>query len=128
MTFKIEFSDEHFRLVLVSPSGEEDYLEAVLYCSVSSVVGSDGRVYGCYLRASDPELDIAEQTVEANPDPDFVSTETSKVTVYDITDWPRMVAASTKVTMIPTEFDVEDEAGEGDEEEDGAIVDVEPIS
>ncbi len=127
MNFKIEFSDERFRLIIVSPSGEEDFLEAVLYCSVSSVVGPDGKVYGAYLNASDPELDRVEQAVEANPDEDFLSVPSSKVAVFDITSWPTLKAVPGPVTMIPTTFEDVESEDEEEGEEEGDTVDVEPI-
>jgi hypothetical protein len=125
--FNIEFSDIHFRLV-ATINGEEDYLDAVLYCSVSSTVGADGRVYGIYLRASDPVLGAAEKDVEDNPDPNYLSMTTNSVTVYDITDWPALKPAPGIVMLTPTEFEGEEgDEDEGEESEEGEVIDVQPV-
>lgn len=121
MTFKIEYSDEHFRLILVSVSGEEDYLEAVPYASVSSVVGPDGVVYGCYLSGSENELDILSNH------PTNIEMVSQTIKVYDLTDWPTLKPVAGTVTLVETEF--EDVEGEGDEdEEEGDTIDVVPIA
>lgn len=117
MSFKIEFSDAHFRLIVVSPSGEEDYLEAVPYCSVSSVVGPDGAVYGCYLNGSERELD------ELSTHPNDIERISQSIKVYDLTGWPSLKPVAGSVTLIETDF----EDVEGDEEEESEILDVEPI-
>jgi hypothetical protein len=123
-TFNIEFSDGHFRLV-ATINGVEDYLDAVLYCSVSSTVAADGRVYAVYLRASDPVLAAAEKDVDDNPDPEYLSMVTNSVTVYDITDWPTKTPAAGIVTLTPTEFEGEDSEDEGEGDE-GEVIDVVP--
>lgn len=121
MTFKIEFSDVHFRLIVVSPSGEEDYLEAVLYCSVSSVCGPGGIVYGAYLTGSEPELD------QLSSHPTNTELRSQFVKVYDLASWPTLKPVEGTVTLIETVFeDVEDE-DEGDGEPEGDTIDVQPV-
>lgn len=115
MTFKIEFSDTQFRLVIVT-GGEEDFPEAVLYCSVSSVVGSDGKVYGAYLNGSEPDLD------KLASHPDDVEMVTTSIKVYELTQWPTLRPIDAPVTLVDTEFEGE----EDDEDED--VVDVVPIA
>lgn len=108
MNFKIEFSDVHFRLIIVSPNGEEDYLEPLPYCSVSSVVGPDGIVYGAYLTGSERELDDLSSHLT---NLEMVS---QSIKVYDLTAWPTLIPVAGTVTLIETEFD--NELEEDDEE------------
>jgi hypothetical protein len=116
MTFKIEFSDVHFRLIVVSPLGEEEFLEAVLYCSVSSVCAPDGVVYGAYLTGAEPELD------QLSSNEQMTEMRSQYIKVYDLTAWPNLKPVDGTVTLIDTDFtDVEDA------ESDGEVIDVEPI-
>ena len=119
MTFKIEFSDAHFRLIVVSPSGDEEFLEAVLYCSVSSVCGPGGIVYGAYLTGSEPELD------QLASNDNLTEMRSQFIKVYDLTAWPNVKPVDATVTLVDTEFtDVE---GEDQDEPEGETIDVEPI-
>ncbi len=123
MNFKIEFSDTDFRLIVVNPSGLEDYLEIVPYCSVSSVVGEDGKVYGAYLTGSEPELDALTN----HP----TDTEMLSVTikVYELSAWPTLRPMNGSVTLLETEFegDEDEEDGEGEGDEEGEVIEVKPI-
>jgi hypothetical protein len=95
MTFKIEFSDQRFRVV--APNG--DYEDAVSYCAVSTVE-HEGTVYGAYLAGDEDEL----ETLTAHPiDTTMVTTE---IKVYDLSDWPNLVPVVTEIEEC--EFD-EDE-------------------
>lgn len=118
MQFKIEFSDEHFRLIIVSASGQEDFLDALPYCSVSSVVGDDGVVYGCYLSGSERELD------ELSSHPTNVELVSQTVKVYNLTAWPTLRPVSGSVTLIETEFDDVEDADPAYPEDQ--VIDVEP--
>jgi hypothetical protein len=109
MKFRIEFSDNFFRLVVLESNGEEDYLEAVLYCSVSSVVAADGKVYGAYLTGSEAELD----TLSNHPTDSTMIAK--QIKVYEIGAWPTLKAVDAMVTLEETDFDDVDE--EDDEEE-----------
>ena len=122
MNFKIEFSDTDFRLIVVNPSGFEDYLEIVPYCSVSSVVGQDGKVYGAYLTGSEPELD----TLTNHP----TDTEMPSVNikVYELSAWPTLRPMDGSVTILETEFeDDEDDTEDEDEAEGADIIEVKPV-
>jgi hypothetical protein len=111
MKFIIEFDDERFRLTVIEANGEESYEEAVPFCSVSAVVALDGKVYGAYLRATEPELD---QLTDHPTDIEMVS---KLIKVYELGDWPTLKPVTLPVTIVETEFDdMEDEDGEGDEE------------
>jgi hypothetical protein len=106
MTFKIEFSDQRFRVV--APNG--DYEEAVGYCSVSSVE-VDGTVYGAYLNGDEPEL----ETLTSHPTDTVLVTE--QIKVYDLSNWPALESVGTEIEEIDFEEDVPD---------DGPVVDVKP--
>ena len=95
MTFKIEFSDQRFRVV--APDGE--YEEAVSFCSVSTVEFS-GVVYGAYLAGDEPELEALSEH------PTDTTMTTAEIKVYDLTAWPELVPQQTEIEEI--EFD-EDE-------------------
>lgn len=136
MTFQIQCSDEHFRLVVISDSGEDDYNDAVQFCSLSSVVGPDGRVYGAYLNAAEKDLDELEKLEErfdknpglviVMPEPEYISMIAKTIKVYDVTDWPAIKeVAGAKITLIMTTFPEIEEEEEG--EEDETVIDVEPI-
>ena len=118
MTFKIEFSDAHFRLIVVSPSGEEEFLEAVLYCSVSSVCAPGGIVYGAYLTGNEPELD------QLSNHPTNTEMPSQFIKVYDLTAWPNLKPVDGRVTIVDTVF--EDVEGEEEDETEGETIDVEP--
>ena len=118
MNFKIEFSDEHFRLILITPEGVEEFLEAVLFCSVSSVVGPDGVVYGAYLTGSERDLD------QLNQHPSMVSMVSQSIKVYDLTAWPALKPVPGIVTLEEADF-VEEEAEEDDDE--GEVIEVQPV-
>jgi hypothetical protein len=122
MNFKIEFSDTQFRLVLIA-SGEEEYLDPVLYCSVSTIVGPDGVTYGAYLSGSERDLD------ELTNNPDKLSMVSQSIKVYVLTAWPSLVAVPGSVTIEEVDFDNEDSDDEDDGEGDegGDVVDVTPI-
>jgi hypothetical protein len=107
MTFKIEFSDQRFRVV--APDGE--YEEAVSYCSVSTVE-YEGRIYAAYLAGDEAEL---EALTEHPTDTTMI---TVIIKVYDITEWPELVPVDTQIEEI--EFD-EDEPIE-------ATIEVKPIA
>ncbi len=114
--FKIEFSDTHFRLIV-----DEEYLEAVPYCSVSSVCIEGGAVYGAYLSGSEPDLDALDNH------PTDVEMVTRAVKVYEISKWPVLSAVDAPVTLICTEFEGLDEGeDEEDDDEDGNTIEVLP--
>ena len=122
MTFKIEFSDTQFRLIVISASGEDDYLDPVLYCSVSSVVGADGIVYGAYLTGNEPELD------QLTSHPTNTTMRSQFIKVYDLTAWPTLKPVDGSVTIEEIDFDNEEpEEGDEDESEDGEVIDVQPV-
>ena len=104
MIFKIEYSDQRFRVV--APDGE--YEEAVSFCSVSTVE-YNGVVYGAYLAGDEPEL----ETLSEHP----TNTEmvTVEIKVYDLTAWPELVPMETLIEEI--EF-----------EEDEPTVEVKPVA
>jgi hypothetical protein len=104
MKFKIEFSDQRFRVV--APNG--DYEEAVGYCSVSSVE-VDGTVYGAYLNGDEPELEALEG-IEA---PTMV---TEQIKVYDLSNWPQLESVDTEIEAVDFDEDVPA----------GPVVDVKP--
>jgi hypothetical protein len=108
MTFKIEFSDQRFRVV--APNG--DYEEAVGYCSVSTVE-VDGTVYGAYLNGDEPEL----ETVENVEQPIVKAID---ISVYDFSNWPALESVDTELEAVV--FD-EDTAAPTD----GPVVDVQPV-
>jgi hypothetical protein len=108
MTFKIEFSDQRFRVV--APDGE--YEEAVGYCTVSTVE-YDGKVYGAYLAGDEPEID----TLTAS---DNTIMPTEEIKVYELTNWPALESVDTEIEEI--EFEEDEPAGEG------PTVDVVPIA
>src|ERR1700684_981972 len=93
--FKIEFSDQRFRVV--APNG--DYEEAVGYCAVSTV-DVDGVVYGAYLAGDEAELEALSEH------PTDTTMVTKEIKVYDLTNWPDLVPVDTEIEEI--EFD-EDE-------------------
>jgi hypothetical protein len=109
MTFKIEFSDQRFRVV--APDGE--YEEAVGYCSVSSVE-YNGTVYGAYLKGDEEEL----ETLAAHEILTMMPTE--QIKVYDFSNWPALESVDTEIEEI--EFDEDEPAAEG------PTVDVVPIA
>ncbi len=119
MTFKIEFSDTQFRLIVISASGEDDYLDPVLYCSVSSVVGADGIVYGAYLTGNEPELD------QLTSHPTNTTMASQFIKVYALDSWPSLKAVEGSVTIEEIDFDNEEE--DEDEEEEGETIDVQPV-
>lgn len=123
MKFKIEFSDQQFRLILIPSSGEEEYLDPVPYCSVSTILGPDGVAYGAYLSGSERDLD------DLTNHPTNLTMVSQSIKVYVLTAWPSLVALPGSVTIEEIDFDNEepedDEDGEGDEE--GDVVDVTPI-
>jgi hypothetical protein len=120
MTFTIEFSDTHFRLV-IKEHGEEDYDSPVLFCSVSSIVATDGKVYGAYLTGSETDL----ETIDNNPDEDFISLVSTSIKVYDLTNWPNLKPLDASVTILAADFEgLEDD----EDEEEGETVDVVPIA
>jgi hypothetical protein len=102
--FRIEFSDERFRVV--APDGE--FEDAVSYCSVSTVE-YEGRVYAAYLAGDEPEL----AALSEHPTDTVMRTE--QIKVYDISAWP---------TLEPVETEIE----EIDFEEDSSVVEVRPIA
>ena len=108
-TFKIEFSEQRFRVV--APNG--DYEEAVGYCSVSTVE-MDGTVYGAYLTGNEPELDA----LESDENTDVMPTEDIKV--YNLSNWPALESVDTEIEAI--EF-IEDEQSLPV----GPTIDVKPI-
>jgi hypothetical protein len=130
MTFHIEFSDQHFLLVILESNGEESYQAEQPFCSVSSAVAADGRVYGLYLRGSETQLTAAEKFVAEDPDPLHISMPCNSVPIYDITDFPTVKPlAGPVVKLVPTDFD-SDESGdddEGSEDSEGETIDVTPI-
>lgn len=86
MSWKVEYGDALYRII--APNGEEG--RPVHYCYPASIE-YEGRVYICYMNGD-------EADEETSP-------------VYDVTDWPNMVA-------MPTESDaVQFEAEDGAEEE-----------
>jgi hypothetical protein len=105
MKFKIEFSDQRFRVV--APNG--DYEEAVSYCSVSSVE-VDGTVYGAYLNGDELELEALEG-IEA---PTMV---TEQIKVYDLSNWPQLESVDTEIEAVDFDEDVPA----------GPVVDVKPV-
>ena len=130
MTFHIEFSDQHFLLVILESTGEETYQTEVPFCTVSSAVAADGRVYGLYLRGSETVLTAAEKFVVEDPDPLHISMPCNSIAIYDITDFPVVKpVAGAVVKLVPTDFD-SDETGADEEtgdESEGETIDVEPI-
>jgi hypothetical protein len=109
MTFKIEFSDQRFRVV--APDGE--YEEAVGYCTVSTVE-YEGIVYGAYLNGDEAELEelAAHSTLTIMP--------TEGIKVYNLSNWPSLESMDTEIEEI--EFDEDEPAAEG------PTVDVVPIA
>jgi len=120
MTFKIEFSDTQFRLIVISPSGEDDYLDPVLYCSVSSVVGADGIVYGVYLTGNEPELD------QLTEHPTNTTMRSQFIKVYDLATWPNLKPVEGTVTIEEIAFDNEEDEDE-EEAGEGEVIDVQPV-
>lgn len=106
MSFKIELSDQRFRVV--APDGE--YEEAVSYCSVSTVE-YDGSIYGTYLAGDEPELDALAATEET-------TMQTVDIKVYNFSDWPNLVPVETELEEVEFDEDVPD----------GPVVDVKVIS
>ena len=122
MTFKLEFADTQFRLIVISPSGEDDYLDPVLYCSVSTVIGPDGVAYGAYLTASEPELD------QLTSHPTNTTMRSQYIKVYDLTSWPTLKPVDAAVTIEEIDFDNEEPGeDEGDEPGEGEVIDVQPV-
>ena len=107
MTFKIEFSDQRFRVV--APDGE--YEEAVSYCSVSTVE-YEGTVYGAYLAGDEPEL----ETLTGHPTDTVMTTD--QIRVYDLSTWPQ---------LIPLETEIEEIDFEEDEDDDATTIEVSPV-
>lgn len=108
MTFKIEYSDQRFRVV--APDG--DYEEAVGYCSVSTIE-YEGIVYGAYLNGDEPEIDALE-ALENVP-----SMVTEQIKVYDLSNWPALESVDTEIEGV--RFD------EDEPEPTGPVVDVVPV-
>jgi hypothetical protein len=119
MTFKIEFSDTQFRLIVISPSGEDDYLDPVLYCSVSPVVGPDGVAYGA-IPTSTTELD------QLTSHPTNTTMRAQTIKVYDLTAWPNLKPVEGTVTIEEIDFDNEEDEDE-EEDEPGEVIDVQPV-
>jgi hypothetical protein len=94
MTFKIEFSDQRFRVV--APNG--DYEEAVGYCSFSSVE-VDGDVYVAFLTGDEPELDA----LTSHPTDTVLVTE--QIKVYKVLDFPALESVDTEIEEIDFEED-----------------------
>ncbi len=123
MTFTIEFNDTHFRLVVIDNKGEDDYDSPSLFCSVSSIVAADGKVYGAYLTGSEPDL----ETIENNPDEDFISLVSTSIKVYDLSQWPTLKPVDAPVTIVAADFEgLEEEDEDGDQE--GETIEVVPIA
>ena len=120
MNFKIEFSDLQFRLVL-TVSGEDEYLDPVPYCSVSTVVGPDGVAYGAYLSGSERDLD------ELTNHPTNLTMVSQSIKVYVLTAWPSLVALPGSVTIEEIDFDNEDTEEDDEEGAEGEVIDVEPV-
>ncbi len=108
MRFKIEFSDQRFRVV--APDG--DYEDAVTYCSVSTMT-YQGVVYGAYLSGDEPELDA----LTSHPTDTVLVTE--EIKVYNFSNWPALESVETEIEEIEFEEDEPTAAS--------AIVDVEPV-
>lgn len=110
-TFKIEYGEKRFRVV----APNDEYEEAVSYCSVSTVEYL-GRVYAAYLNGEekefDPGADVPNQLV-ASP----------RATVYDITDGLQNAKPMPTVTE---NVDFEEDA-EADEDFVEDVIDVEPV-
>jgi len=132
MTFTIEFTDSHFRLV-ITENGEDDYDAPVLYCSVSSIVAKDGKVYGAYLTGSEPDLTTVERmiadAIKRNADEEYVASLVSaSIKVYDLSEWPNLRPLDQRITVTGAEFEgLDDEEDEEDEESGKEIIEVEPI-
>jgi hypothetical protein len=95
MTFKIEFSDQRFRVV--APNG--DYEEAVGYCAFSSVE-DDGDVYVAFLTGDEPEL----ETLTSHPTDTVMVTE--QIKVYKVIVFPhQMEPVDTEIEEIDFEED-----------------------
>jgi hypothetical protein len=94
MTFKIEFSDQRFRVV--APNG--DYEEAVGYCAFSSVE-VDGDVYVAFLTGDEPELD------KLTSDPNETLMVTERIKVYKVLDFPALESVDTEIEEIDFEED-----------------------
>jgi hypothetical protein len=94
MNFKIEFSDQRFRVV--APNG--DYEEAVGYCAFSSVE-FDGDVYVAFLRGDEPEL----EALTSHPTETVM--ETQEIKVRKVLDWPVMESVDTEIEEIDFEED-----------------------
>jgi hypothetical protein len=94
MTFKIEFSDQRFRVV--APNG--DYEEAVGYCAFSSVE-VDGDVYVAFLTGDEPELD------KLTSDPNETLMVTEQIKVYKVLDFPALGSVDTEIEEIDFEED-----------------------
>jgi hypothetical protein len=94
MTFKIEFSDQRFRVV--APNG--DYEEAVGYCAFSSVE-VDGDVYVAFLTGDEPELD------KLTSDPNETLMVTEQIKVYKVLDFPALESVDTEIEEIDFEED-----------------------
>jgi hypothetical protein len=121
MTFRIEFSDKRFRLMIISGNGEEDYEEAVLYCSVSSVIAPNGKPYGVYLTGSETDLDALTNH------PTDITMVSNSVKVYDLSSWPKLTLIDAPVTLLEAEYE-DDEEEDDLEDEDETVIDVEPVA
>lgn len=106
--FRIEFSDQRFRLV--APDGE--YEEAVGYCSVSTVE-YNGVVYAAYLDGDEDDIDTLSN------DPNLTTMKAEGIRAYPLTDWPNL-GAGVDVELEEIEFE--------EDEPDGPVVDVKAIS
>jgi len=105
MQFTIEYGEKRFRVV--APDGE--YEEAVSYCAVSTVEYG-GTVYGAYLNGEEGEID-------PGPDEPNQLAPSENAKVYDLSNWPALVAVETVTENVDFEED----------EEDGPVVDVQPV-
>lgn len=112
MTFKVEYSDQRFRVV--APDG--DFEEAVGYCSVSSIE-YQGKVYGIFLSGDEPDL----ETLSSDPDKTVMQPATLRV--QELSGWPKLSPVDTVIE----EIDFEEDDDEGDDAAEGAdVIDMEP--